>query len=107
MGCIDPQKSACIGWNYDQLYEILGGHLIDPTIFGRIGHPRNTCNEWNYDQCMRYWEDIWLTQLLVGRTLHPKNACNEWNFDQIDEVQGEHLIDPSPCGMHRASQECL
>ena len=33
-GHIGHLKNDCKGWIYDQIYEILGGHLIDPTTFG-------------------------------------------------------------------------
>ena len=58
-------------------------------------------------RCMRYWEDISLTKLLVGQIGHQKNAYNGWNYDQMYEILGGHLIDPTTCGTHRASQECL
>ena len=34
VGCIGHWGNTCDGWNYDQIYEILGGHLIDPITCG-------------------------------------------------------------------------
>ena len=31
VGHLGHPKNACNGWNYKKIYEILGGHISDPT----------------------------------------------------------------------------
>ena len=55
VGHIGHLKNACNGWNYDQIYEILGGHLIDPTTCGyELGNPRMSVTEGIMARYMRY-----------------------------------------------------